>query len=119
MSDRKLYRFRRDFGRMGHLEGVFVTTEEEIESSIGMEAYFGEVLGKHSEVWCELERSDFEVITEDLSFITKAVEYGLVPAGRNPLLYLQVTCSRCDETEGSEWMELDTEGVCKWCRENN
>jgi len=46
-----LYRFNLSWGRMGDLDGLFIATEEEVASVMGQEVYFGEVLGKHSEVY--------------------------------------------------------------------
>ena len=33
---------------MGSVEGLFVADEEEIQRNMGMQVYFGEILGKHS-----------------------------------------------------------------------
>ncbi len=56
MKNLQLYEMKLDFGRMGQLGGLFLATEAEIDSIIGKEIYFGEVLGKHSEVYV----SDFK-----------------------------------------------------------
>lgn len=40
-------RFEWDFGRGGDVEGLFVTTLEDIEKITGKYVYFGEILGKH------------------------------------------------------------------------
>jgi len=49
-----VYKFKHDFGRYGKLKGIFVADDSEIENLIGKEIYFGEVLGKHSEVIVEI-----------------------------------------------------------------
>ncbi len=67
-----LVHYLQDFGRMGMLEGLFITTREELEASYGRTAYFGEVLGKHSDVWSELEDGLFTVLSEDQEFIEQA-----------------------------------------------
>lgn len=85
----KLYRFTLDCGRMGSLEGTFVATDREVKAAIGKRAYFGEVLGKHSEIECSLAREHFAVLTDDQTFIDKAAEYGLIPSGHNPLAYVE------------------------------
>ncbi|ADQ53308.1 hypothetical protein 65p300 [Aeromonas phage 65] len=46
----KLYRFYWDAGRGGSVEGLFVEDSEVVEKYIGSDVYFGEILGKHSEV---------------------------------------------------------------------
>ncbi len=45
-----LYRFSVYCGRMGELEGHFFASEEEIAEIETRSIYFGEVLGKHSEI---------------------------------------------------------------------
>ena len=70
-----LYRFECDFGRMGDLEGLFVANHEDIDSIIGKRIYFGEVLGKHSEIWIDSFSEDhITLLTEDEAFIDKFIE---------------------------------------------
>lgn len=57
-----LYRFSFDCGRHGELEGLFFATKEEIKSLVGRTAYFGEVLGKHSDIEGELEEDMFQLL---------------------------------------------------------
>jgi hypothetical protein len=81
------------FGRMGSLEGMFVLGETEwdrLQKLIAdkTEVYFGEVLGKHSEVVTALKGDDFKVLTEDQSWLDKAVELKVdLNSGHNPLSY--------------------------------
>lgn len=91
-SARNLYRFAWDF-RGGRVEGVFAATAEEVAAAIGREAYFGEVLGKHSEVGGSIGVDDISLVTDDQPFVTKAVELGVVPFGLNPLTHLR--CIEC------------------------
>lgn len=74
---------------MGSLEGVFAAEEQKILDLMGKEIYFGEVLGKHSEIHGELEEEDCEVLTDDQEFIEKAAQYKLIPCGFNPLSYYE------------------------------
>jgi hypothetical protein len=83
-----LYKFRWDCGRMGSVGGVFVSTKEEIEKNIGEDVYFGEILGKHSEIYGVLEESDLNILTEDQDFIEKCILYGISEIGYNPLNYI-------------------------------
>lgn len=85
----KIYRFYEDCGRMGRLDGTFVSTDEKIKAMLGKTAYFGEALGKHSEISVELAESNFTVLTDDQAFIDKAVEYGLLPNGFSPANYME------------------------------
>lgn len=83
---RVLVRFHWDCGRMGDVEGIFVTTKEELERSYGKRVYFGEILGKHSEVYGTLDRKDITVESEDQDFIDQLVLIlGTHIGGYNPL----------------------------------
>lgn len=84
----KLYRFHWDCGRMGDVTGIFVADEAKVVEAIGKCVYFGEILGKHSEVQGTLTSDDLTVLTGDADFIAKAKAYGLVPSGYNPLAYM-------------------------------
>jgi hypothetical protein len=84
----KLFRFHWGCGRQGKVEGSFVATQVEIDDAIGRDVYFGEILGKHSEICGTLDIEDVTLLTDDPEFVAKAVKYGLVPAGYNPLEYL-------------------------------
>jgi len=91
----KLYSFDWDCGRMGDLEGIFVAEESDVNNVLGKEIYFGEVLGKHSEISGEIVDGDIKVIDEDQQFITKLLnvfgleEDGGTLSGHNPLDYLE------------------------------
>lgn len=78
---KKLYKFHWDCGRMGDLDGIFVADEAEINRLIGKEIYFGEVLGKHSEVFGTLEKNELEILSDDQSMIEKLVS----AVGRNTI----------------------------------
>jgi len=70
----KLYEFYCDCGRMGHLEGLFVASQEEVNNAIGNTIYFGEVLGKHSDIDVDLEEKHLKVLSEDRDKIEWLVE---------------------------------------------
>lgn len=83
-----LYRFRADFGRMGTLQGIFVAEKAEIDAAIGREVYFGEVLGKHSDVSVKLKEEHFRCLTDDPGFVEKFSEFEC-ESGHNPLDYIE------------------------------
>lgn len=66
-----VYRFNFDAGRNGSLTGIFVADDEAVRSVIGSEAYFGEVLGKHSEIQGTIEADHITLVTQDQEFATK------------------------------------------------
>lgn len=67
----QLYKFHWDCGRMGDLEGLIFATPEEIKSILGKHVYFGEVLGKHSEICGDVEEKDFTKINIDSETVLK------------------------------------------------
>jgi hypothetical protein len=96
-----LARFHWDCGRQGDVNGLFVTTEGQIKSAIGSQVYFGEILGKHSEVSGEFEEKDITVVSEDQEFISKLVEVigSSHISGYNPFDYIE---DDEDETEDED-----------------
>jgi len=66
-----IYKLHYSCGRQGKLTGLFVEEEEIVDWLVksGLELYFGEVLGKHSEVCGPLEKCDFSFISKDENVI--------------------------------------------------
>lgn len=85
-----LYEFYQDCGHMGSVEGRFFATPEEIEACLGKTAYFGDILGKHSDVAVGLRAENFKVLTDDSTFIALAEKLNIdLNSGYNPLEYLE------------------------------
>jgi len=85
-----IYTYYKDFGRLGELEGMFIADHEDLIKLEGKEIYFGEVLGKHSEVIVEFSYDeDIDVRTQDQEFIKKFREImgDNFSTGYNPLNY--------------------------------
>lgn len=83
-----IYKLSIDFKRQGNLEGVFVAEKEQIEYLLNnkIKIYFGEVLGKHSEVNVIIEENEIEEVTDNDEFIELFEQYDL-SSGYNPLDY--------------------------------
>ena len=79
-----LWRFYWDCGRQGEVEGVFKAKKEEVDNAIGKDVYFGEILGKHSEVYGTIEEGEITLESDDPLVVKNAVE-----SGYNPLDYLE------------------------------
>lgn len=95
-----LYSFYVDCGRMGSLDGLFIATQEEIDKAIGKYMYFGEVLGKHSEVEGNLEAHEIKLVSDDQEKVDWLLELlGESVSGFNPLEYIQDS----DEDEEEEY----------------
>ena len=80
-----IYKISVDCGRAGYLEGVFVADDTDIKLLIKepIEVYFGEVLGKHSEVIVNFEDSEVEFITDDEKVVDIFKQYDF-SSGFNP-----------------------------------
>ena len=86
-----IVKFFWDCGRSGDVEGIFTCEKETLENSYGREVYFGEILGKHSEVSGTLKEGDITILSEDQDFIEKFEQImgaGTV-SGYNPLEYIE------------------------------
>lgn len=117
---KKLYKFKWDCGRDGSVEGVFIAEEQEVKDAIGMPVDFGEILGKHSDVYGTID--DGEITEVKVSEITvKEMEeaLGSTICGYNPLHYILYECSRCGDSISAcdcDWYVNDIgEKICGDC----
>ncbi len=80
MTDSKIIvRYSENFGRMGSLDSTFACTELELRALKAWGSYHhGEVLGKHSDITGTFSDETLAVLTSDVDFVDKALEYGLV-----------------------------------------
>ena len=101
MSDKRLYKFHWDCGRMGALTGVFVATPAEVQAAIGLEVDFGEALGKHSEIFGPLDAEDVTEITGSPEAIRVFEEHLAGSVGWNPLRHLQDDADRGGKDGGA------------------
>jgi hypothetical protein len=99
-----IYEFYWDCGRSGDLQGIFVADSEDIAQIMGKEVYFGEVLGKHSEVRGMIEAKDIELKTDDQAFIAQfeAILGERFESGFNPLSYWEPSEDDNEEDEEDE-----------------
>lgn len=97
-----VYRLNIDCGRSGNLEGVFVAKKEHVKILIesGIQVYFGEVLGKHSEVFGAIEEKEITLLS-DLEEVVRIVEEYELSTGYNPFGY-SVTGSDRDDFQDIE-----------------
>lgn len=114
-----LWKFCWDCGRMGSVEGLFTATDEEVSFAIGKNVNFGEILGKHSEVYGILKKSNFEKLDVDSESVMKVVKYlGEDWSGYNPFNYIRYKCDECELTYSTEemWTIDSNKKVCAYCR---
>lgn len=89
-----IYKLHFDCGRMGDLEGIFIAPKEHVDILIkeGIEVYFGEVLGKHSEITGPIEKKDITLVSDSLEAINIIEELDL-ETGYNPFAYQAINFS--------------------------
>ncbi|MCY8191458.1 hypothetical protein MOC62_07540 [Bacillus spizizenii] len=89
MNEKYLWKFGWGLN-YGDVEGLFVATEEEVFNLIGKEVYFGEINGKHSEVYGEIEEGEIEKVAIDPETVaTVSAVLGDTWSGYNPLHYVE------------------------------
>ena len=75
-------------GPFGAMAGKFIADSEGVQEAIGKVIYFGEVLGKHSDVFGELEDTDIKLITDDQKVLEVLKSIGVdISSGYNPIEY--------------------------------
>jgi hypothetical protein len=101
-----LYEWEWDCGRQGSVGGRFFATPDSLERIFGKEIYFGEILGKHSEVVGRLERDEVKLVTDNQEFIAKAKELSVnLESGYNPFDYYEG--DDIDQSEDDERISLE------------
>ena len=90
-----IYSFHWDCGRSGEIDGLFVADSEAVAKAIGKTVNFGEVLGKHSEIYGTLEADEITLKSDANDHVEMFLHLDLA-TGYNPLSYLS------DEDEDEE-----------------
>ena len=106
-----LWSFFWDCGRQGEVEGLFKATREKVEDAIGKDVCFGEILGKHSDVYGTLKEGEITLESDDPLAVLSAKE-----SGYNPLEYLQYECPICETSYGADEWDFER-GRCNYCEE--
>lgn len=85
-----LYKLHIDCGRQGELKGLFIADVDDMKLLIDSktEVYFGEVLGKHSEIYGSLDEGHYTLVTTDNNVINLVKEFDL-ESGYNPFHFLE------------------------------
>ncbi len=104
-------KFHWDCGRGGDVEGLFIAEKADVDALIGKEVYFGEILGKHSEVYGTIEEGEITIVTTDQDFIAKFEEIfkprnGVI-SGYDPFDYLKEEGEFEDPFEATEGPAID------------
>jgi hypothetical protein len=97
-----LWNFEWDVRRQGIVEGTFLATKEQVENIQGQHVSFGEIRGKHSDIYGTIEEGEITLVSDD-PFVVMDSE----SSGYNPFDYLR--CKECSE-------EIDPETfLCEYC----
>ena len=85
-----LYKLHYDCGRMGSLDGLFIASKGDLDELVESkrEVYFGEVLGKHSEIYGPIEASDVTEVSTNPEVIG-VIRDNELQSGYNPFDYIQ------------------------------
>jgi len=85
-----IYKMEYSAGRMGDLHGIFVAEKDKMQNLIdsGKDVYFGEVLGKHSEIYGPVESGDITMVTDDESIINIFKSLNMA-TGYNPFDFIE------------------------------
>jgi hypothetical protein len=103
-----IYNFYADYGRSGSIDGTFVADVAKmdllIESKI--QVYYGDILGKHSEVYGPVEQSEITLKSNDPAEVALFEKLKL-SSGVNPFEHLED--SEDWEYMSGQWNNWDTE----------
>jgi len=85
-----LYRFDVSFRRGGKLSGIFIAKKEDVDNLIknSTTVWFGEILGKHSEIVLDMEDDMFTMLTDEQNVLDIVRKYNL-ENGYNPFDYIE------------------------------
>lgn len=102
-----IYRLNFDCGRQGSLQGIFIAEKEYVKTLIEnkIEVYFGEVLGKHSEVWGPMDNGELTLVSDSEDAI-KVIEDLKLENGYNPFDYTAINFE-FEGIEEGDWTVLD------------
>lgn len=93
--EKALYKFKVNFRRSGSLEGLFIAKKDDVKFLIeeNIIVYFGEVLGKHSEIYFSIKNEEILFISDNPEVIDIFERYNL-ENGYNPFDYTALNYNR-------------------------
>lgn len=87
-NNKAIYKLNFDCGRQGSLTGTFVAEKKWVDVLVKhqIEVYWGEVLGKHSEVYGPITDPEITMVSDDPATV-KTFEDNELSSGYNPFEY--------------------------------
>ena len=98
-----IYKFYKEYRRMGSLSGIFAADPQKVKQLIDnqKEIYFGEVLGKHSEIYGTMTENEITMVSDDPE-VVKLFEDHDLSSGVCPFDYLEDDDYGDDDYEGED-----------------
>lgn len=98
-----VFKMKIDVGRMGILEGVFIAEKSHVNRLVNdkIEVYFGEVLGKHSEICGAIEPDEISFVS-DAENVIRIMEEHQLCSGFDPFDYTGINLS---DTLGEDYKD--------------
>lgn len=105
-----IYKMNANCGRNGNLYGIFIAEKEHVKVLIEkqIEIYFGEVLGKNSDVFGCLEEKEIELISEDQNLVKQFHKLKMA-TGFNPFHYQHLSFEGIEDEDDRTVLELINE----------
>jgi len=82
-----IYRFEHNCGRMGKLSGIFTAESEDVEKINGQTVIFGDVLGKHSEIYTDIDTDENLKLISDTPADVEMFERLELATGHDPFYF--------------------------------
>lgn len=102
-----IYKMNANCGRNGNLYGIFIAEKEYVKILVEkqIEVYFGEVLGKYSDISGCLEEKEFTLISEDQKLVKQFKELKM-ETGFNPFHYPHLSFEGIEDEDDRTVLEL-------------
>jgi hypothetical protein len=96
-NERAVYKLYLNCGRQGDLTGLFIAKKNHVKLLLenGLQVYFGEVLGKHSEIYCTIDEKQI-IFVSDSQDVIDLIEKHQLENGFNPFDYTAINIGRED-----------------------
>lgn len=107
-NEKGIYRLYYNCGRMGELTGIFIANKEYVKVLLEnkIQVYWGEVLGKHSEVYGSLDESEITLVSDSPEAI-KVIQDLRLENGYNPFDYTALNFQLEGSDENFDDMSVD------------
>jgi hypothetical protein len=106
LNKKAVYKLNVSCGRGGNLTGLFIAKKNHVKLLLEnkLEVYFGEVLGKHSDIYGKIEEEEI-VFVSDSQDVIDVIETHQLENGFNPFGYTAINNGR-EEFEDLTILEI-------------